>query len=147
MIEFISTLVTIPHNYNQYSAIADIHAFRFTVAHALGFSVFTSRPLATDLNTESSASNHYEVFLPFLVQSPWNLGTELKTLGLSLAASGLMFYSRGTDNAENTSHVIAKQCWDVTSLHLRRSMFVEPLPGNALTCHNIIYIVRTHFLQ
>jgi hypothetical protein len=29
-------------------------------------------------NTESSTSNHYEVFLPFLVQSPWNLGTQLK---------------------------------------------------------------------
>jgi hypothetical protein len=27
----------------KYSAIADLHAFQFTVAHALGFSVFTSR--------------------------------------------------------------------------------------------------------
>jgi hypothetical protein len=30
----------------------------------------------------TSISNHYEykVFLPFLVQSPWNLGTQIKTL-------------------------------------------------------------------
>jgi hypothetical protein len=49
-----------------------------TVAHALGFSVFISRLLATDLNTEASTSNHYEVFLPFLIQSPWNLGNQLK---------------------------------------------------------------------
>jgi hypothetical protein len=51
---------------------------QFTVAHALGFSVFTIRLLATDLNTETSTSNHYGVLLPFLVQSPWNLGTQLK---------------------------------------------------------------------
>jgi hypothetical protein len=79
MIGFISTSVTLYLNYNQYSAIADLHTFQFTVSHALGFSVFTSRLLATDLNTETSTSNHYEVFLPFLFQSPWNLGTQLKT--------------------------------------------------------------------
>jgi hypothetical protein len=56
MIEFISTLVTTSLNYSQYrkySAIADLHTFHFTVAHALGFSVFTSHLLATDLNTET----------------------------------------------------------------------------------------------
>jgi hypothetical protein len=31
-----------------------------------------------DLNTEIIASDHHEVSLPFLVQSPWNLGTQLK---------------------------------------------------------------------
>jgi hypothetical protein len=36
-------------NYRQYSAIADLHILQFTVTHALGFSVFTSRVLATDL--------------------------------------------------------------------------------------------------
>jgi hypothetical protein len=45
--------------------------FQFTVAHALGFSVSTSRLQATDLNTETITSNHYEVFLS-LLQSPWN---------------------------------------------------------------------------
>jgi hypothetical protein len=80
MIEFIRTSFTISLNYNQYSAIADLHSLQFTVEHALGFSVSTSRLLATDLNTETSTSNHYEVFVPFLVQSPWNLGTQLKPL-------------------------------------------------------------------
>jgi hypothetical protein len=74
------TSVTSSLNYNYYSAIADLHNLQFTVAHALGFSVSTSRLLATDLNTETSTSNYYEVFLPFLVQSPWNLGTQLRTL-------------------------------------------------------------------
>jgi hypothetical protein len=80
MIGFISSLVRISLNYNQYNAIADLHTFQFTVAHTLGFSVFTSHVLATGLNTEASTSHHYEVVLPFIAQSPWNLGTQLKTL-------------------------------------------------------------------
>jgi hypothetical protein len=84
MIGFISTLVTISLlitlKYRQYSAIIDLYTFHFTVAHALGFSVLPSRLLATDLNTESITSDHYEFLLPFLVQSLWNsaaLNTEL----------------------------------------------------------------------
>jgi hypothetical protein len=78
MTGFLGTSVTISLNYNQYSAIADLHNFQFTVAPALGFSVSTSRLLATDLNTETSISNLYEVFLPFLVQASWNLGNLLR---------------------------------------------------------------------
>jgi hypothetical protein len=80
MIGFIGTAVTICLNYNEYSAIADLHNSLFTVEDALGFSVFISRLLATDLNTETSTSNQYAVFLPSLVQSPWNLGSQLVTL-------------------------------------------------------------------
>jgi hypothetical protein len=72
MIGFIGTLVTISLNhiyYRQYSAIADLHTLQFTNAHALGFSVSTSRHLATDLNTETITSNHHEVFLLFRLQS------------------------------------------------------------------------------
>jgi hypothetical protein len=36
-------------DYMQYSAIAILHIFQFLVTHALGFSVFTSRILATEL--------------------------------------------------------------------------------------------------
>jgi hypothetical protein len=80
MTGFISTLITTSLNYSQYSDIADLHTLQFTVAHALGFSVFTSRLLVTALNTEISSSKHYKVYLPFLVQSLWNstaLNTEL----------------------------------------------------------------------
>jgi hypothetical protein len=59
----------------KYSAIADLHNFQFTVAHALGFLV-SIHLLATDLNTETSASHHYEVLLLFCLQSLWNLGTK-----------------------------------------------------------------------
>jgi hypothetical protein len=40
-------------------------------AFALGFSVSTSCILAADLNTGIITSNHHEVFLSFLLQSPW----------------------------------------------------------------------------
>jgi hypothetical protein len=35
--------------YKQYSAIADLHNLQFTVTHALGFRVFASRILVTEL--------------------------------------------------------------------------------------------------
>jgi hypothetical protein len=66
-------------NHTYHSAIADLHNLQFPGTHVLVFSL-TSRLLATGLNTETSTSYHYEVFLPFLVQSPWNLGTQIKTL-------------------------------------------------------------------
>jgi hypothetical protein len=64
MTGFISTSVTSSLNHIYYSAIADLYSFQSTAAHALRFFVFTSRLLATDLNTETSASDRYEVFLP-----------------------------------------------------------------------------------
>jgi hypothetical protein len=49
MIGFIDTLFTQIETTDNYSALADLHTLQFTVIHALGFSVFTSRILATDL--------------------------------------------------------------------------------------------------
>jgi hypothetical protein len=37
-------------NYRQYSVVVILHTIKFTVTHALRFSVFTSRVLATDLS-------------------------------------------------------------------------------------------------
>jgi hypothetical protein len=59
MIEFIYTSITISLNYNTYSTAADLHTLQFTVAHALEFSIFISRFLAMNLNTETSTTNHY----------------------------------------------------------------------------------------
>jgi hypothetical protein len=66
MIGFIGTSVIISLNYNLYIAIADLHNLQFTFAQALGFSVSTIRLLATDLNTQTITSNHYEVCLSSL---------------------------------------------------------------------------------
>jgi hypothetical protein len=35
--------------YKQYSAVAGLHNLQFTATHALGFSIFTSRILVTEL--------------------------------------------------------------------------------------------------
>jgi hypothetical protein len=78
MTGFISALVISSLNYTitlNY-AIADLHTFQGIVVHTLGLSVFTSRHLATDLNTETNISHHYEVFLLFRLQTLWNLGTK-----------------------------------------------------------------------
>jgi hypothetical protein len=103
-IGFISTSVTSSLNHTYYSTIADLHNLHFTVTHALQSSVSTSRLLATDLNTETITSNHYEVFLPFLVQSPWNLETQLKTLlGCSKPKSKLCYDRRSVGQSASLS--------------------------------------------
>jgi hypothetical protein len=58
-------------DYTQYSALAILHTSQFTVAHALGFSVFTSRILATDIsqshcNFKSHAKCSFHSLIPFL---------------------------------------------------------------------------------
>jgi hypothetical protein len=79
MVGFLSTSFTLCLLIRINTALSLIkHSLHFTVAHALGFSVFTISLLAKDLNKETSTSNHYEVFLLFRLQSLWNL----RTLGL-----------------------------------------------------------------
>jgi hypothetical protein len=105
MIGFICTSVTSSLNHTYYSAVANLHNFQFAITYALGLSVFSSRLLAMDLSTESSTSNHYEVFLPFLVQSPWYLGTQLKTL---LSSKSKLCYDRrsaGQSVWEQSTHL------------------------------------------
>jgi hypothetical protein len=63
MIAFIGTLVTNSLNHTYYSALANLHSLHFTVAHALRFSVFTSRLLATDFNTGSITVSPNYTFL------------------------------------------------------------------------------------
>jgi hypothetical protein len=62
MIGFISTLVAI------LLITLNIELSLIYTIYSSPFSVFTSRLLATDLNAETSASNHYEVFLLFCLQ-------------------------------------------------------------------------------
>jgi hypothetical protein len=63
MIEFINTVLYKHSEVQSIECYRSFTQFQVTVAHALGFSISTSRFLATDLNTETSTSYHYEVFL------------------------------------------------------------------------------------
>jgi hypothetical protein len=49
MFGFIEALYTVFGTTGNFSEIAELHTLQFTVAHTLGFSVFISRNLATDL--------------------------------------------------------------------------------------------------
>jgi hypothetical protein len=60
VIGFISSCVTLTHR--QYSAIADTHTFQFTIAHALGFSLSTSRLLAMDFDTQTTTVSHSKCY-------------------------------------------------------------------------------------
>jgi hypothetical protein len=66
MIGFIAPYTVTARDYRQYSAIADLHTFQFTVTHPLGFSVFTSRILATDL---SQSHCHFKSHMKSSLQS------------------------------------------------------------------------------
>jgi hypothetical protein len=48
-LDYCALYIRTPRDYKQYSTIAILHNLLFTVRHALGFSVFISRILATDL--------------------------------------------------------------------------------------------------
>jgi hypothetical protein len=56
-------LVTHSHlialTYRQYGVIAHLRHLQHTVAHALGFSVSTSRLPVTALDTEATADSHF----------------------------------------------------------------------------------------
>jgi hypothetical protein len=59
-------------DYRQCSAIADLHTLQFTVTHALGFSVFTSRILATGCHFKSHMESFLQPnsFLAIILQLP-----------------------------------------------------------------------------
>jgi hypothetical protein len=44
-----SRLIQSTRTYKQYNVIADLHNLQLTVTHAIGFSVFTSRILITEI--------------------------------------------------------------------------------------------------
>jgi hypothetical protein len=59
-----------------YATVLTMELFSVWRSYIMRFPVFTSRLLATDLNTETCTSNHYETFLLFRLKPVWNLGTK-----------------------------------------------------------------------
>jgi hypothetical protein len=70
---------------NQYSALADLHTFQFTVAHALGFSVSISRLLATEPN------DGYAFTMFPLTVSCQRILTQEKSLQITMKSSSTQF--------------------------------------------------------
>jgi hypothetical protein len=68
MIDILTVYIHTTPDYRQYSAIAILHIFQFTVTHALGFSVFISRILATDLSqSHCNFKSHMKTSLHSLI--------------------------------------------------------------------------------
>jgi hypothetical protein len=79
--------------YRQHSTIADLHTLLFTVTHALGFSVFTSRILATDLSqSHCNFKSHMKSFHSLIRFFSLAFGCFSRTRPNSLP-SKLLFYS------------------------------------------------------
>jgi hypothetical protein len=62
-------------NHKRYSAIADLHTLQFTVTHALGFSVYTSRILVTELKVSPWLNR----LIPLQVFTGWLVILQLVT--------------------------------------------------------------------
>jgi hypothetical protein len=111
-------------DYRQWSSIAILHTFQFTAAHALGFSVLTSRILATDLSQShcnfhshmksslhslitflSFVLSHLRLPSPKLNPIPFRLLLSIPFYSYYFVPSSdcLLFYLIGTDHTEITS--------------------------------------------
>jgi hypothetical protein len=129
-------------DYRQYSAIAILHNLQFTVPHALGFSVFTSRILATDLSQphchfNSHMKPSFHSLIPFLplfcsyqfrrldsihfevhILAGWRLGTRLDwtTVLYYSVPSSVSFYNPSARTTQKTQPLLLRMCvyWSVT---------------------------------
>jgi hypothetical protein len=135
----------------NYSAIADLHTFQFTVTHALGFTVFTSRILATGLSQSHcnfkshvmSSLNRLIPILLFLLNHLRMPSQELDPILILAAWDPRYIASRRTQRKTPSS--IVKECacssvaWQQTSCCCVHggNMFADPLPSNGYACHNI----------
>jgi hypothetical protein len=132
IIGFIDHLYTPLGTTSNYSAIVILHTLQFTVTHALGFSIFTSRILATDLQQshylfKSHMKPSFHGLSPFLplfwnckfrkldsvqflcsqahIMSGWPLETRLTLLSFHLHYNN---FARTTQKTQLS--IIAKAC-------------------------------------
>jgi hypothetical protein len=162
MIGLIAPYIFTTWDYRQYSAIFILHTFQFTITHALGFSAFISRILATDssqsycnFNSHMKYSGHSLILLlPFLLNhvrlpSP-ELGPILflldyLTTTLPYSPSDLL---RPFITPRHGSHYCKGIVFTVPFPSNRRlivafacvtgNVLTDPLPSNGYTGHNII---------
>jgi hypothetical protein len=160
-------------DYRQYSAISILHTFQFTVAHTPGFSVFTSRILATDLsqshcNFKSHMKPSFRSLIPFLPlfgsyqlnsipsSSPRSLESRNSTrlLRLLCSAKHVRITTLHGPRRKNSLY-----CWEglftdplssnwhpiVACVRLCGNVFTESLPSNGSTCHNMKYKLQRSF--
>jgi hypothetical protein len=97
----------------QYSAISGLDTLQFTVTHALGFSVFTSRILATDLqqyhcNLKSHTKSSIHSLIPLLTLF---CNCQLSSIPLLSGSYPCRLASR------NSTHFFSTELFFITTLH------------------------------
>jgi hypothetical protein len=131
VIGFIDTLFTQLGTTCNYSAIADLHTLQFTTAHTLGFSVFTSRILATDAQSNS--------FLDISSQSP-STADSLSSIPLLPSSYPGRLASR------NTAQFLSTELFFITTLHRLRRKHSLSIVGKACLQHRCIATEVTRLL-
>jgi hypothetical protein len=148
----------------SHSATADLHTLQFTVTHALGFSVFTSRILATDLQqSHCHFKSHMKAsfcrlisFLPFLLNHLGLLSPELDLIldNSSLRRPSLFLYNPSARITQKTAYR-----WEgmftyplpsngrptVARVGFRGNMCTKSLPSNGSIRHNILALASKYW--
>jgi hypothetical protein len=106
-------------DYSQYRAIADLHTLQVTVTHALGFSVFTSRIVATDLQqSHCNFKSHIKSYLhslinfwPFLLNHLRLPSPELDPIidSNSLKRPSLPLYNPSARTTQKTTYLLLRR--------------------------------------
>jgi hypothetical protein len=138
-------------DYRQYSAITILHTLQFTVAHILGFSVFTSRILATDLShshcnfiSHMKSSCHYSAGVNSEDSTTFDY-SELLFYIPSRLLTVSSYNSSARTPRKTPSSVVKNACLLVRYVALDvllcpsccGNVFTDPLPGNMYTRHNM----------
>jgi hypothetical protein len=161
MTGFIDTLSTQLETTGNYCGIADLHTLQFTVVHALGFSVFTSRILATDLSQSyCNFKSHMKTF--------WFLSYHFFSITLDCHLQNSMQFtitncSLGTSRYTASGRTQVKHCLLLSRIVLgvltaplrsnrrpivarigsRGNVFTEYLPSKGSIRHNILHILSS----
>jgi hypothetical protein len=132
-------------DYRRYSAIADLQTSQFTVPHALGFSVFTSRILATDLQQshrhfKSHMKSSLHSLIPFLHYSAAANSQDSTQFNCKLISR-----QSGVSKLNSTPLCCSVEFFFVTTLHKHRlslflivlGVFTAPLHNNGLGADHV----------
>jgi hypothetical protein len=153
----IDTLCTVLGTTGNYSTIADLHTLQLTVTHALGFSVFTSRILATDLwqshcNFNSHMKSPFHSLIPLFLFLLYRLRLPSPVLDpildkKALKRSYLSRYNHSKRTMKTTQPFCCREgsftdpLLDALLLraYAPEEIFTDPLPSNGAIRHNMYF--------
>jgi hypothetical protein len=99
-------------DYRQYSAIAILHTFQFSVTHALRFSVIISRILATDLSqSHCKFKSHLKYSFHGLITFDCHLQNSTQFLKTTNCFLGTSHYIASGRTSRKTPSSIAPYCF------------------------------------